>query len=233
MKFFNIFHNSYNSDTDLCHIGCKYGTDKSPLIYKCPYNISGNYSGHAYTPLYNTLFSPLRYKKINFGEIGIYKNYSMKMWREYFPNANLYGWDCHPSEAEESRYKGMDFIEEAKKDNLYNTVYDYMNVRDEDSIINSLEKSNIKFDILIDDSDHQFWSQVRIIRNSYKFLNPGGMLIIEDVAYRIYEYFNLIYEYGHDKFYDTFTQVKTYHNNQSYGSDADELILLIRNGVEQ
>ena len=223
MKFNQIIHNGHSEFSELCNIGSKHKTDKSPLV--------GN--SHAYTCFYDLLFSNLRYRDILFGEIGIYKNASMKMWREYFHNANLYGWDCFPEESGEERYQVCDFVQSAKNDLLHNTIYDYMNVKDDKSIETSFKKINKKFDILIDDSDHYFWSQIRIIRSAINYIKPGGILIIEDVQYKMYEYFNEICECGHDKFYDVFTQVKTMHNTQSYGSDCDELILLIRNGVGQ
>lgn len=225
MDFNQINFNAFSYESELCKIGLKYQTDKSPLCN----NLVGF---HAYTPFYNTLFSSIRYNDIVFGEIGIYKNASMKMWREYFPNATLYGWDCRPEYNVEKRYC-EDFIELAKNDNLDNVIYDYMNVKDEHSIISSMQKCNTKFDIILEDSDHKFWSQFRVISQSVNFLKPGGMLIIEDVGYGIWEYFSSIQEYGHDKFYSSLTQVKTSHNNQKYGSDYDELIVLIRNGVNQ
>jgi SAM-dependent methyltransferase len=221
MKFNQIINNSFNYETELCQIGFKFGTDKSPLCK----------DSHSYTPFYNLLFSSLRYRDIVFGEIGIYKNSSMKMWREYFTNATLYGWDCKPEQNDEERYK-IDFIESAKKENLINTIYDYINVKDDFSILESLKKTNKKFDIIIDDSDHYFWSQIRLIGNLPLFLKPGGLFVIEDVNNKIYEFFNVMEQFGHDKFYSTFTQVKTYHQSQKYGSDCDELIVLVRNGVE-
>jgi len=223
MKFNQIIYNGHSGSSELCNIGLKYGTDKSPLVK----------NSHAYTCFYNLLFSTLKYKNISFGEIGIYKNFSMKMWREYFHNANLYGWDCFPEQSGEKRYQEYDFVQSAKNDFLHNTFYDYMNVKDEQSIDTSLKKTNTKFDVLIDDSDHDFWSQIRIIRNAVNYIKPGGILIIEDVEFKVYQYFDLVCEYGHDKFYDVFTQVKTLHNNQKHGSDCDELIILTRNEVEQ
>lgn len=229
MKISNIFFDSFDSRTDLCDIGAKYGTDKSQFVSKCPYNQSDHFA-HSYTPFYNTIFSPIRYREINFGEIGIYKNYSMKMWREYFPKANLYGWDCYPVQALEDRYKIFDAVQNAKQDNLNNTSYDYMNVREDNSIISAFKKNNIKYDVIIDDSDHEFWSQIRIIRNSYKFLKEGGFLIIEDVSLNEDEFLESISEYGHEKFYSHYMNIKTNHNDRS---TRDCILLLIRNGVEQ
>lgn len=223
MKFNQVIHNAYYGGTELCNIGFKYQTDKSPLVK----------DSHAYTPFYDLLFSNLKYKEIILGEIGIYKNSSMKMWSEYFSNATLYGWDCLPEENLEARYQICDFVKSAKNDFLCNTNYDYMNVKDQQSIENSLLKTNTKFDILIDDSDHEFWSQIRIIRSAAPYIKAGGMLIIEDVSYKIYQYVEEIKRFNHHRFYDVFTQVKTCHNNQKYGSDSDEIIILNRNGVEQ
>lgn len=213
MKYCRIFHEKYDTDTDLCELGLKYGTDKTTL--------------HIYTPFYHSLFSLLRYKPIVFGEIGIYKNQSMKMWRDYFPNAKLYGWDCEVSDKNDQREEySKDFVESAKMDNLQNTVYDYMDVTNINSIENALKKTETKFDILIDDSDHSFWSQINLIRTVPLFLNPGGMLIIEDVERRNYEFRNHIGMYGHQKFYSDFIEVKTSNPN-------DNIYIFIRNEVEQ
>ena len=154
------------------------------------------------TSFYNLLFSPFKYKQINFGEIGIYKNSSMKIWREYFSNAHLYGWDNDSS-----------LLQSAKEDNLPDTSYDYMDVTSEVSICEAFEKSNSKFDILIDDSDHTFWSRIKIIRNAYKYLNPGGILIIEGLLSEdsFESYMEEINLYGHNKFYDSIKKINTHH----------------------
>jgi hypothetical protein len=151
----------------------------------------------------------------------------MKMWRDYFPNAKLYGWDCEVSDKNDQREEySKDFVESAKMDNLQNTVYDYMDVTNINSIENALKKTETKFDILIDDSDHSFWSQINLIRTVPLFLNPGGMLIIEDVDRRNYEFRNHIGMYGHQKFYSDFIEVKT-------GNPNDNIYIFIRNEVEQ
>jgi len=229
MTYFNdTFFHGYNCKTDLCEIGLKYGTDKTPFLNHDAYNLDGIPTSHGYTPFYNLLFSTLRYKDISFGEIGIYKNSSMKMWREYFKNARLYGWDCKPEQNIEERYR-IDFVELAKNDCLHNTTYDYMNVKDEKSIESSLSKANTKFDILIDDSDHDFWSQIRIIRKAFPYLKKGGMLIIEDMYHSLDQFFEEIKLYGHHKFYETITYVQTEHYKKTYG---DGMVVLIRNEIQ-
>ena len=62
----------------------------------------------------------------------------MKMLREYFKNANLYGYDIN-----------LKLIDNAKKDNLYNTQYFLIDVNSPSSIKEGLSKASDKFDIII------------------------------------------------------------------------------------
>src|SRR6266436_5520710 len=64
----------------LDELGHKHGTDKS----------SG---GHAYLDWYETFFQPIRYKSFTFVEIGVGSGASIRMWRDYFPNALIVGMD--------------------------------------------------------------------------------------------------------------------------------------------
>ena len=122
MKINSIMINSTNSITDLCKLGVKYPTDKSPYVINNTPNGSGH--RHPYTSVYNILFSTLRYKKIKLSEIGILDNMSMTCWREYFTNADLFGFD----------YK-QEYIDLSRKSNLDETIYDYINIKEELSLI--------------------------------------------------------------------------------------------------
>ena len=162
MKLNSITIDTSDSVTDLCKLGIKYPTDKSP------YNEDGSLHKHAYTAIYDLLFSTFRYKSIKLAEIGILNNNSMKCWREYFPNAFLYGYEWND-----------DFLKKAMIDNLPFTFYHKMNVKD----VNSIQKRTMgfEFNIIIDDSTHEFNDQINIINNVYECLPRGGMLIIEDI----------------------------------------------------
>src|SRR6476620_10221250 len=155
---------STNSVTDLCRLGEKYPTDKSSL------NQDPNLHKHAYTAIYDMLFNNLRSYGIIMGEIGILDNNSMKCWREYFPNAFLAGFEYI-----------QDKIDKAIKDNLYDTEYYNIDVTNPLNIHNSLKRSRMLYDILIDDSTHQFDDQINVINAGYKFVKSGGYLIIEDI----------------------------------------------------
>mgnify|MGYP001245452469 CR=1 FL=1 len=78
------------ADTELCMIGKKFQTDKSPF--------NETMHRHPYTPIYHLLFNSLRFKRINLAEIGILNNSSIKMWREYFPKAKIFGFSHNANE---------------------------------------------------------------------------------------------------------------------------------------
>jgi SAM-dependent methyltransferase len=163
MKINSISIDSTNSVTDLCLLGIKYPTDKSP------YNTEVSLHKHAYTSIYNLLFSNIRYKDIKLGELGILDNNSMLSWREFFPNAKLYGFEWFDAR-----------LDKAKADNI-DCTYLKMNVQDSKSISDGLSFAGSDFDILIEDSTHEFQDQIRFINEAYKHLKPGGILIIEDI----------------------------------------------------
>ena len=154
--------------TELCLLGKKYKTNKSSL------NSEGHRSG--YSAFYSLIFSSLKEKKINFAEIGIENNASTKMWREYFSKANLYLFEFDKLK-----------IKNAKKNNLKKTYYNFIDVSSSKIIKDSFKKTKIKFDIIIDDSTHDFNHQINIIKELKNFLKPGGLLVIEDVPKKIDE----------------------------------------------
>jgi SAM-dependent methyltransferase len=217
MTINKIIFNSNNTNTDLCKLGSLFQSDKSP------YN-SGQWR-HGYTPFYDILFSSMRYKEINIGEIGILKNASIQMWRMYFSNANIYAWDSNP-----------DLLEYARGQNLENVYYDQMDASSEDSIKECFDKTGVKFDIIIDDASHQFWDQIKVIRTAYNYLNPGGYLIIEDIdsSKDEFQYYQEISAYNHTMYFSNMSFIETDHNNKmTYPFDNDKLLVLIRNKIEK
>lgn len=47
--------------------------------------------------------------------------------------------------------------------------------------LNTIKKNEGKFDIIIDDGPHTWESQKWFLKNYYELLNPGGVLICEDI----------------------------------------------------
>lgn len=161
--------NIYRLDTSnvyssLCKLGLKYNSDKSPF--------SKTWHRHSYTGFYDILFSSFKEQKFNFAEIGIYKNSSIRMFREYFKNASLFGFDNNKK-----------YLVRAKKQKIKNTTYSYIDVQNEKKIQKSFKKLKKKFRVIIDDSSHNFLDQINIIKVCKDFLEPGGYLIIEDIYF--------------------------------------------------
>nr|ABZ06147.1 hypothetical protein ALOHA_HF4000005K23ctg1g34 [uncultured marine microorganism HF4000_005K23] len=204
---------SFNSSF-LCELGKKYSTNKSSL------NLKGHRSG--FTGFYNLFFSRLKDKEINFAEIGIEKNGSIKMWREFFPLANI-----HAFEFDEEK------IQEAKKDKLKNTFYHKIDVRNNLSIVESFKETNLKFDVIIDDSTHTFKDQINIVNNCKEYLKNNGILILEDIyrerkGYAELDYYNSLREIKH-LFYEI-VFIETRHiNNYTAGWKNEKILFFVKN----
>lgn len=218
MKINSIIVDSTNTKSDLCVLGTKYPTDKSPYSTENSETSNGSGHRHPYTAVYDLLFSQLRYKEIKLAEIGILYNMSMLSWREYFPNAELYGFEYN-----------YDLLNSAKSAKLKNTIYDYIDIRNENSISTTLSKYG-KYDIIIEDSTHKFEDQVRLINIAHNYLTTGGILVIEDI-FRIEDeekYNEMISNVK--KYYSLITFINTEHElKYSPNWDNDKLLIFIRN----
>ena len=113
---------------------------------------------------YNNLFMPIRESVTNVLEIGIQYGESLLLWRDYFPNAEIYGVDIqtwNPSLSQEERLKL--FYTDAYTTEFTSTL------------------NNEFFDIIIDDGPHTFDSMVFFLRHYISKLKPGGILVLEDI----------------------------------------------------
>ena len=163
MKHINrLVLDATGSITDMCSLGSEFGTDKSPY--------STTWHHHPYTAIYDLLFANLRYVPLVFGELGILDNKSMHMWRAYFAQAELYGFEFFE-----------DKILAAKQQMIPGAHYAKADVSDRASLFHAFNGVGKKFDILIDDSTHFFEHQILFAEVAVDFVKPGGMIIIEDV----------------------------------------------------
>tara|TARA_Y100000996_G_scaffold379603_1_gene332981 strand:+ start:1343 stop:2077 length:735 start_codon:yes stop_codon:yes gene_type:complete len=152
---------------------------------------------HTYTKLYDALFSSIKEKQLNIFEVGLgsidenvafhmkFSNIkyvplaSLKAWREYFTNSQIYGADIDPKIIE-----NLDKIKTFQVD-----------MTKKISITNMWDKINKKMDIIIDDGFHSFEANTIFFENSFNNLNSDGYYIIEDIhrkpknIKRFYSYF--------------------------------------------
>jgi len=216
-SFNKIFIDTSFNKSTLCELGAKFSTNKSP------FNITGSRSG--FTGIYNLLFLGMRNKEINFAEIGIEHNASIKMWRDYFSLANIHAFEFDKKK-----------IEKAKNDNLKNTFYHDIDVTNEPGIYNNFKKVNLKFDIIIDDSTHWFDNQIDIVKHAIPFLNNNGFLVIEDIhrfrkGYSEKDYYNSLKEFKH--FFSEIVFIEASDvNNYTANWKNEKILLLVRNNKE-
>lgn len=131
---------------------------------------------HSYLPLYEILLRSKKYTAKNILEVGIgnfkEKNGgSIKMWYDYFVNANIYSIDILSIDRVLNELKNKPRIK------LYTSVDAY----DETFFNNNILNKNIKFDMLLDDGPHTLESMKQFIRLYSQVINDDGILMIEDV----------------------------------------------------
>lgn len=121
---------------------------------------------HSYLETYEKLFASKRLSAKSVLEIGVANGGSIKLWNDYFLNAVVYG---------------LDII------NMNNYLYDIDNYPRINLCLNTdaynlnVKLFNRKFDIIIEDGDHELSSQIKFIKNYLPVLEDDGILVIEDI----------------------------------------------------
>ncbi len=154
-------------ETELCKIAYKYGTDKCQRLK------------HSYTPFYYEMFKDRRQEIRKVLEVGIgshrtmrhVPNYvpgaSLRMWREFFPNAQVYGADFD-----------RDVIFEEERIKTY-----YCDETKTEDIVKLVEQTGSDIDFVVDDASHYSGNQLFLCQNLMPLLKEEVIYIIEDVAY--------------------------------------------------
>lgn len=186
----DIKYNKHDSNI-LSKYSEEFGSDKGATKRDSVSPLPWNY--HNYTDLYALLFDHCRNSIANVFELGIGTNYedipssmtsvgkpgaSLRMWKEYFPNANIVGADIDSRILfEEDKIKTFEVDQTSKK-----------------SIELMWSKIDNDFDIIIDDGLHEFNANINFFENSFHKLRSGGIYIVEDVSHgeihRYQEYFS-------------------------------------------
>lgn len=127
-------------------------------------------SVHSYIELYDWILEPYRESAKNILEIGLMSGESLRMWDEYF-SGDVYGMDCdirpHGGLADLTETIGLGYkvcIGDAESEK---EVEKYFN--------------GMKFDVIIEDAGHHVPQQLKIYSVFKKYLNEGGIYIIEDI----------------------------------------------------
>jgi hypothetical protein len=151
-------------ETELCKLAFKYGADKCPQL------------NHMYTPYYYEL---LKDKKETFRkvlEVGVGDNAhishfpgavvgaSLRMWRDFFPNAWVYGADIKPECVFEDERLSSYYCNELREEDLKNLI----------------AKTGTDLDLVVDDARHNPGSQMFLFKTLMPKLKKEVIYIIED-----------------------------------------------------
>jgi hypothetical protein len=137
---------------NLNNLAIKHGTDKGPY-------------DHMYTSKYELYLDQYRDENFNLLEIGVCDGSSVKMWKEYFPKANITALDIDPR------------CKEFEEDRINIHIGDQTDV----SFLNEVVNKHNHFEIILDDGGHSWKQQIVSFETLFPQLTPGGLYFIEDM----------------------------------------------------
>jgi cephalosporin hydroxylase len=126
---------------------------------------------HSYLPLYQKLLINKKETAKNVLEIGILYGGSIKLWSDFFTNANVYGLDIININSVWEGIKNKEKIILHTSTDAYNNHF----------FINNFLNKHIKFDFMLDDGPHTLESMKQFIKLYSQIMTDDGILIIEDV----------------------------------------------------
>lgn len=169
---------------DLFDIGLKFKTDKVT---------------HFFLHHYDDILNHLRSSKIRLLEIGVYKGASIKMWREYFPHAEIHCID----------------INQIDLSDLNDVTMHIVNCDNKNDLKNLAEKLG-DFDIIIDDGGHTMRQQQNSFEVFWPKVKKDGIFIMEDMhtsIYNLYPGHNAENEPTTYDLFDSLIQNKDFHSS--------------------
>ena len=209
---FSYITNS-NSNSKLTELMNYYGSDKG-----------GKNNHHNYADFYSEIFFHRRNEIKSFLEIGLGTNNlnlpsnmgidgvplaSLRAWRDYFKNAQIYGADIDKSILKnEERIKTF-FVDQTNPESIK-------------KLFNSI--GELKFDIILEDGLHEYNANICFFENSIDYLKNNGIYIIEDVFYKDKKKF---LNYFRNKNYN-FSIVDIYHKKNI----ANNCLAIVRKNYE-
>jgi hypothetical protein len=122
---------------------------------------------HNFLPTYESCFSAIRESTTNVLELGVFEGKSLRMWRDYFHNAHIYGVDIK---------KNLMFSEERISTHCFgqDQIYAWEN------FFGGNEKG-LQFDLILDDASHVMEHQQRSLGYLFPKVKKGGYYVVEDL----------------------------------------------------
>lgn len=150
----SIYYKKFNVVPD---IGCK----DLNLLGEF-YSSDKSYLHNYYNRFYNRIFSDSKIK-CDVLEIGILDGSSLRVWKHFFEYGNVHGIDINKVDIDDDRIKTF-IVDQSNENQL-------------------IEFSNkgLMYDVIIDDGSHRMRDLQITAQILFKNINPGGLLIIEDL----------------------------------------------------
>ena len=151
----------------LTEIGVEHGTDKATY--------------HGYTEIYERYVSHLRDRKVNLLELGWGGHEdpdaggaSARMWREYFPQANVVIVENQPKNG----------------DTIPDDISFWLGSQDDAVMAGQIARSFGRFHVIVDDASHVSSLTIASFKLWWPHLAPGGIYVVEDThgAYHSHYY---------------------------------------------
>ncbi|MFT5778701.1 MAG: hypothetical protein ACI837_001657 [Crocinitomicaceae bacterium] len=189
----------------LTELSILFNTDKSP-------------SQHNFISIYERYFATLQDSMKKFFEIGVFNGASHKMWKCYFPNAEIYGIDIKPKPWVEQLGINISLANQGSREDLQKFVDE--NVAD--------------FDVILDDGSQIIEHQIIPLGFLFKPLKPGGLYIIEDVHTSIPTFYKEDFGANEDLSNTTLTMISNYILTEKINSEflTEEEIKYLEQNIE-
>ena len=151
----------------------QYGTDKGRNgyagVYECLFG-RGRREVKAVLEIgIGTMIPGVHSSMVGFAQDGYKPGGSLRAWRDFFPNATIYGMDVQPDTQFDDEERIVTFL---------------CNSTNPDQVSKVMGKLDYaKFDIIIDDGSHIIEDQFKTLRNLFPFLKEDGIYVVEDVGH--------------------------------------------------
>lgn len=146
---------------NLRKLAIAFETDKDGIAHDC----------HHYANPYQHHFAPIRKKTLNILEIGIggYDDphgggQSLRMWRAFFPNSNIYGIDIYEKKLHDSR-----------------RIKTFQGSQVDEAFLRRVVNEIGVIDVVIDDGSHLSQHVITTFQILFPLLAPDGIYAIEDL----------------------------------------------------
>jgi len=127
---------------------------------------------HTYTNIYAKLMEPIRYKKINFVEVGVFHGGSSALWSHYLPNAQMLLIDIDYQIKDKTRVLiDWDRASIRISDAYTKETFDFVNNHFPEGI-----------DFMIDDGEHELNYMMKLASLFFPIMKTGGVYVIEDIS---------------------------------------------------